>query len=136
LREIKFRAWWNDTGLPVEDFNDEYIIDACNDEVFTVEQFTGLRDKNGKEIYEGDVVCFAGYMTADDSFDIDPNGFMYDEDDMFPIVWNEKMALWEPKFDDDEHWKYKRDTRGLMVKGSCEIIGNIHENPELLEASC
>ena len=136
MREIKFRQWSSGRFHYWGCNSDNFTSPLSNRLDIPSEQFTGLRDKNGKEIYEGDVVCFAGYMTADDSFDIDPNGFMYDEDDMFPIVWNEKMALWEPKFDDDEHWKYKRDTRGLMVKGSCEIIGNIHENPELLEASC
>jgi hypothetical protein len=54
MRVIKFRAWWRDTGKPVKDFNDEYIIDACNDDAFIVDQFTGLLDSKGKEIYEGD----------------------------------------------------------------------------------
>ena len=53
-REIKFRAFWRDTLKPVEDFNEEYTISACNDEAFIVNQFTGVKDKNSKDIYEGD----------------------------------------------------------------------------------
>ncbi len=56
MREIKFRAFWKDTLKLVEDFNTEYTIDACNDDTFIINQFTGLLDKNGKEIYEGDIV--------------------------------------------------------------------------------
>ena len=55
-REIKFRAFWSDTLKPIDEFNDEYAINACNNDVFIVNQFTGLKDIYGKEIYEGDIV--------------------------------------------------------------------------------
>lgn len=61
MRKIKFRAFWRDTLKPVEDFNEEYTISACNDEAFIVNQFTGIKDKNGKEIYEGDRLLISLY---------------------------------------------------------------------------
>lgn len=107
MREIKFRAWWNDTGKPVEDFNSEYIIDSCNEEVFTVEQFTGLHDKNGKEVYEGDIDDARGIC-------------IWDEDDCC-WCWQEIETGYTNKM--------------LSISGEFNIVGNIHENPELLEAN-
>ena len=99
---------------------------------FTVGQFTGLTDKNGKEIYEGDIVSFDGNMTADDTMGFEPNGFIYDENSIHCVVWGDEYACWEVDFQNDEHWKYKRDTRHLLITNSCKVIGNIHDNPELL----
>lgn len=99
----------------------------------TIGQYTGLKDKNGQEIYEGDILSFDGNMTADNSMGAEPNGFIYDENSKHAVVWNETLALWELNFAEDEIWKYKRDTRGLMIDGHCKVIGNIYENPDLLE---
>lgn len=112
MREIKFRAWWNDTGNPVENFNSEYIIDSCNEEVFTVEQFTGLYDKNGREIYEGDILKNPDY------------------EEVFFVEYHEGVAGYVGWGDDKIAGCY------LITGDDIEVIGNIHENPELLEASC
>lgn len=56
MREIKFRAFWRDTLKPIPDFNDEYLIDACNDEVFIVNQYTGLKDCDGNDYYFDDII--------------------------------------------------------------------------------
>lgn len=77
----------------------------------TIEQFTGLHDKNGKMIFEGDVL--KGHNSLHEDRTIyrvvyESNGFYYmDEDDVG----------WHP-----EHIE------------NVEVIGNIHDNPELMEA--
>ncbi|GBF40710.1 YopX family protein, partial [Leptospira johnsonii] len=99
-------------------------------------QYTGLKDKNGREIYEGDILSFDGNMTADNSMGLDPNGFMYDESDKYQVIWHPDRAAFDLDYsglDELPHWKYRRGTWGLMLGGNCEIIGNIYETPELLE---
>lgn len=152
MNNLKFRVWnkeskdWLDTfkwfltcshpGIETnnyiytwQDFSTMNLV--CHNNYIT-QQFTGLKDKNNKDIYEGDIVSFCGNLTADDSCGLEPNGFFYDESSIHSIIWNEKLAGWDLNFDENDIIKYKRDTRGLLLDGSCEIIGNIFENPELL----
>ena len=68
-------------------------------------QFTGLHDKNGKEIYEGDIIAF-----RNEKGEITLKGEIY---------WESRNA----KFSD------------FSPKNQVEVIGNIYENPELLEES-
>ncbi|MFH1740981.1 MAG: YopX family protein [bacterium] len=82
----------------------------------TVGQFTGLHDKNGKEIYEGDVVRL-GYNAIHDGV-------------ITKCVW----AEWRPGFiyefiTGENEGRY---TDMMDTWRTYEIIGNIHENPELL----
>lgn len=56
MRQIKFRAFWKDTLKEVLDFNEQYLIECLNDDSFIVNQFTGLKDKNKVEIYDGDIL--------------------------------------------------------------------------------
>ena len=138
MREIKFRAWDNQAGMTYNGsvaFNGAWTINF-NGGVAHLMQYTGLKDKNGKEIYEGDVVrykalgefykkneySFGKVMFSGDSFGIEilsEGELQFDrwgdhEDDT--IYYNEFYSYEGKEFSWDE----------------LEVIGNIYENPELL----
>lgn len=86
---------------------------------FIIKFETGIKDKNGKEIYEGDIV----------EEDIDFNSKMTDGTFRYKVYWNEDELCWslDPISSESIHndlWE---------LNSSCRVIGNIHENPELLE---
>src|SRR5690554_736873 len=76
-------------------------------------EFTGLKDKNGKEIYEGDIVRFH-YKTGVYKIGI--------------VVWNDLFGSWDIDCSDFVSYKSLK-----QYKSVSEVIGNIYENPELLE---
>ena len=80
-------------------------------------QYTGLKDKNGKEIYKDDLVTALFYEEK--------------EPFLYHIVWNPKRGGFVLQKMDQEFGGYPLDMHGLH---DIEIIGNIYENPELLEA--
>lgn len=84
-------------------------------DVHTIGQFTGLYDKNSKEIYEGDIVRICGYQNCQVVFE--RGAFCY------ATKWGASPFLTNPNF----HYN--------SVGGFCEVkvIGNIHDNPELIE---
>lgn len=82
-----------------------------------IEQYTGLKDKNGKEIYEGDMI----------EEDIDFNSKMTDGTFRYKVYWNEDELCWslDPIGSESIHHEL------WELNSSRRVIGNIHENKEL-----
>ena len=90
-------------------------------EVFpdTVGQYTGLTDKNGKKIFEGDIIKHTRTLWGKDNSDIGV------------ILWCKNLCKFyrNSKFDTMDKVEIWKDTAV-----DYEVIGNIHDNPELLES--
>ena len=82
----------------------------------TVGEFTGLKDKNGKEIYEGDV-CKVGEHWIGDFMNRETNGKVMFDDGQFYI---------------ESHYWTELDGLSIINYG-IEVMGTIHENPDLLK---
>lgn len=139
-RKIKFRAWNIKTKTMIdlhkitplalsESMNSQLALQGMDGlfipfhENLILEQFTGLHDKNGKEIYEGDIL-------KDDSSDVLVVRF-----GKLPLDKSGDCVCTYPAF-------YCEDKGGLgyapvhecrEIGNWMEVIGNIHENPEILE---
>ena len=135
MREIKFRAWDKTAKKFVDDFSlrENGDLQFYNEktlkwvsmpkERYVLMQYTGLKDKNGKEIYKGDVVRH-DYAKGEE---FPSNGLMVvgsETPDGVRIVGFEM-------FDSRSSTTYSFDTTG-EYDVDVEIIGNIYENPELL----
>jgi len=96
------RIWSPITKDNGESYLYDYVVDPE-----TVGQSTGLKDKNGKEIYEGDF--------------LESNHKLF----RFEVIWSEDWAMFTVKGDSVE----------ALIRWAtyCEVIGNIYENPRLLE---
>ena len=98
-----------------ETYKGEYLQYYVTDNK-TIGQYTGLKDKNGKEIYEGDIVKINDEIVAKVIWDNDYLGYFLYTDEKNSIEYFENGE--QPLYD---YW------------GSIEVIGNIYENHELLE---
>ncbi len=125
-REIKFRAWCNDTMYPGVWFQIVWLPTPSNRNNFVqkwfygyddnhqmlsdpvVMQCTGLEDSNGCEIYEGDILNYLGKRNC------------------LVVFKHGRFCLQTNK-------GYYLSSLCIVINEPCEIIGNIHENPDLME---
>ncbi len=124
LRDFKFRAWSNERKVFIANcyplgYSENYGFNLCgisqegNDETeeddgIILMQWTGLKDKNGKDIYEGDIVAYLFYES---------------------IVHEISEVKWRSDAGGFSINNYPMNIHGLH---DIEIIGNIHENAGLL----
>lgn len=88
----------------------------------TIGQYTGLHDKNGKEIYEGDILVLSGKNCHRDTIIVEHGLYGW-------TFYNPKTAIF---YEDGSH-TYSAIENCRFMFGTGETIGNIHDNPELLE---
>lgn len=128
MRDIKFRAWSKSDNKyyyrvlvgNTDNTDDQYVCSSVYDGdkwvhfdeyCGVIEQYTGLKDKNGTEIYEGDVVKVEG------------------DGEIYRVKWIRSGFGLEPRYN-SPHYPVLGN---VELRRKIEVIGNIHENPGLLE---
>lgn len=139
MREIKCRAWLNEKkemiyGLDYHSYDEGYFVSnsrvyrsywdysdncKCSYEIDDCEvlQFTGLKDKNGVEIFEGDIVRVTDWPYLPNSQEKDLSA---------PFYKNEQVIYEAPQFNLGGWLNFNSEEK-------YEVIGNIYQHPELLK---
>jgi uncharacterized phage protein (TIGR01671 family) len=125
MREIKFRAWDKEDKTILQNWHRDYVLiehfGFNGGGRFILMQYTGLKDKNGKEIYEGDILgCYR--LTGDFAGTCEPLGAAYFDEDLLSYCVEISGG-----------WHYIHTLEDDSVYKGYEIIGNLHENPELIK---
>jgi len=137
MRDIKFRAWdkatnemlfeWDTQGWGHDLLNP---FEGANFTRMEIMQHVGLKDKNGKEIYEGDIVSFKSRFEGDEYSrwgEVVFGKATYDSGVYSTQgYYITRIKSNQEYYDDDED-----GSSGWLFE--CEVIGNIYENPELLK---
>lgn len=123
MHEFKFRAWDKEENrmIPWDFFCDAGIKDLFNNDSLTVMQFTGLKDKHGKEIFENDIVKV--WINTDlNAWEHQQLAQVVFKCGCFCLQNNNRSIL----LDD----KCKKEPLNKFFE--CEAIGNIYENLDIL----
>jgi uncharacterized phage protein (TIGR01671 family) len=144
MRELKFRVWcptskhfstqpwlscdglmmkWDHTS------NKSTLTDIRFDE-YIIQQYTGLKDKNGKEIYEGDIVKAKTWYPEEDGL-VHPTS-IFDYMGVVKFGYG-GFYICEEQTHESLCFYYESDEFQVFPNSEIELIGNIMENPELLK---
>ena len=115
-RELKFRQWmeehkkfryWGYINHPETKQEDWYFYGPITNPFIESQQFTGLVDCNGVDIYEGDILglVYGGHVRGE-------------------VSWHEQVGAWS--------WEHGIEW-GMIEPSDVEVIGNIYENPDRLD---
>lgn len=130
MREIKFRAWLPGIGKMTYSHTiaEWRTINIQQDDNIIFLQYTGMKDKNGKEIHDGDILTTEHYPFQDDG-KYNYHGVIEWIDECAAFFMTKRLANSEKRGISDGIAESIEE--GLE---EFEIIGNIYENPELLTA--
>lgn len=92
----------------------------------TIGQYTGLKDKHGKRVFEGDILHIAKIADGLGGYYHPP----FDYPVNVVVKWDLCAWMWETLCEDKRYISFP----DAWCHYECEVIGNIHDNPELLEA--
>ncbi len=116
MREIEFRFYDKKTGKILEECSLWWnYIEYINEEDVIVCQYTGLKDKHGNKIWEGDICK----MLLQSQLGLIPH--------MGIMQWINEAGRWSIEGQVDDIWLFDDAVKGV------EVIGNIYENPELIK---
>jgi uncharacterized phage protein (TIGR01671 family) len=126
MREIKFRVWSKDRkmfvmdGMSVEDIQEDathsvHLPMLIKQEECVWQQYTGLKDKNGKEIYEGDLINFSWQAGHKEFYECKNQEVFYNNECASFVFGKDEICMLD-----------------RVVYDTLEVVGNVFENPELL----